>query len=417
MLGKIIILLICLLVVPDLYIYFRYVRKMMTCWCCRLLTFLPSALLTVFMCLLMHSNEMKPDNQPLLGVFMIVFMLFCIPKMLFTLIDASGLLVGSILPWRTVREGVERPLYRRFRIAALCVSIFSVMVLLFGYFYGRNHFVVRHQTYCFYDLPDAFDGYRIAQFTDLHIGTMRAGREAEVDTIVQLINSQQCDAVMFTGDAVNHMSIELDGFKRVLSKLSAPDGVYSIMGNHDYSMYIRYASEAERAEDVKELQRKERSYGWRLLLNEHVVVRRGADSIIIAGVENDGEPPFPQYGDLPATFKGLKGVMRSKNNKPSVSAPFTILLSHDPTHWKRSILPETNVQLTLSGHTHASQFKVFGWSPVQYRYPEWSGTYIEGSQILNVSDGIGAVMFPFRFGAWPEINVITLKKAVRRNKK
>ena len=175
------------------------------------------------------------------------------------------------------------------------------------------------------------------------------------------------------------------------------------MGNHDYSMYIRYPNEEERAADVQELQNRIRSYGWNLLLNEHRIIRRGKDSLIIAGVENDGRPPFPALGDLPKTMKGLK------------RSCFTVLMSHDPTHWRRNIIPQTNIQLTLSGHTHAGQFKVFGWSPVAHVYREWSGAYSEGNQILNVSDGIGAVMFPFRFGAWPEVNVITLRRASSNN--
>ena len=175
------------------------------------------------------------------------------------------------------------------------------------------------------------------------------------------------------------------------------------MGNHDYSMYIRYPKEEERAADVQELQNRIRSYGWNLLLNEHRIIRRGKDSLIIAGVENDGRPPFPALGDLPKTMKGLK------------RSCFTVLMSHDPTHWRRNIIPQTNIQLTLSGHTHAGQFKVFGWSPVAHVYREWSGAYSEGNQILNVSDGIGAVMFPFRFGAWPEVNVITLRRASSNN--
>ena len=137
--------------------------------------------------------------------------------------------------------------------------------------------------------------------------------------------------------------------------------------------------------------------GWKFMKNKHDILHRGNDSIAVIGVENDGNPPFPQYADLPKASAGTEGMFR-------------ILLSHDPTHWRRNIIPQTNIQLTLSGHTHAGQFKVFGWSPVSYVYREWSGAYTEGNQILNVSDGIGAVMFPFRFGAWPEVNVITLRR-------
>ena len=163
-------------------------------------------------------------------------------------------------------------------------------------------------------------------------------------------------------------------------------------------MYIKYDNEQEREADVEEIHRKERSYGWNLLLNENRVIRHGRDSIAIVGVENDGLPPWPSLGDLPKATEGLR------------KGTFCVLLSHDPTHWRRSVVPDTDIQLTLSGHTHAGQFKVMGWSPVSLKYDEWSGAYCEGTQILNISDGIGAVLFPFRFGAWPEINVITLKK-------
>ena len=312
--------------------------------------------------------------------------------------------VGHAINWIVSRGAKNREeegdciFVRIFRIIGMALAIFAIALLSFGYFVGRHHYVIHRQTFYFPDLPKRFEGYRIAQFSDMHIGTLRDGHEEDAKKIVELINAQHCDAILFTGDLVNHQSMELDGFQRDLSKLSAPDGVYAVMGNHDYSMYIKYPTEKERDADVEELQRRIRNYGWTLLLNEHRVLRRGNDSLIIAGVENDGLPPWPALGDLPKTMKGLK------------RSCFTVLMSHDPTHWRRAILPRTNIQLTLSGHTHAGQFKVFGWSPVSYVYREWSGAYAEGNQVLNVSDGIGAVMFPFRFGAWPEVNVITLRR-------
>jgi predicted MPP superfamily phosphohydrolase len=234
-----------------------------------------------------------------------------------------------------------------------------------------------------------------------------------VETIVDLINSQKCDAIVFTGDLVNYQARETDGYRRNLSKLQAPDGVFAIMGNHDYSMYIKTLTPEMVRADIAELQRRERSYGWQLLLNENRVLHRGNDSIAIIGVENDGEFPFPSLGDLPKACKGLQGVMRNKNAKTPAGHTFSILLTHDPTHWRRNVLPETRIDLSLAGHTHAGQFKVFGWSPVALRYKEWSGIYTECSQVLNVNEGIGGVMFPFRFGAWPELTVITLRKGNR----
>ena len=366
----------------------------------RLLWFAPSLLIAISAGIIIGSNDMKPEHQAWVSIFMFFFLACCAPKALFMLWDG----LGHAINWMVSRGAKNREeegdciFVRIFRIIGMALAIFTLALLSFGYFVGRHYYVIHRQTFYFPDLPKRFEGYRIAQFSDMHIGTLRDGHEEDAKKIVELINAQHCDAILFTGDLVNHQSIELDGFQRDLSKLSAPDGVYAVMGNHDYSMYIKYPSEKEREADVEELHRRIRSYGWTLLLNEHRVLRRGTHSLIIAGVENDGLPPWPALGDLPKTMKGLK------------RSCFTVLMSHDPTHWRRAILPRTSIQLTLSGHTHAGQFKVFGWSPVSYVYREWSGAYAEGNQVLNVSDGIGAVMFPFRFGAWPEVNVITLRR-------
>ncbi len=400
MLLRILILICALLSLPDLYIYYMYARRWTNKRWLRLLWFAPSLLIAISAGIIIGSNDMKPEHQAWVSIFMFFFLACCAPKALFMLWDG----LGHTINWMVSRGAKNREeegdciFVRIFRIIGMALAIFTLALLSFGYFVGRHYYVIHRQTFYFPDLPKRFEGYRIAQFSDMHIGTLRDGHEEDAKKIVELINAQHCDAILFTGDLVNHQSIELDGFQRDLSKLSAPDGVYAVMGNHDYSMYIKYPSEKEREADVEELHRRIRSYGWTLLLNEHRVLRRGTDSLIIAGVENDGLPPWPALGDLPKTMKGLK------------RSCFTVLMSHDPTHWRRAILPRTSIQLTLSGHTHAGQFKVFGWSPVSYVYREWSGAYAEGNQVLNVSDGIGAVMFPFRFGAWPEVNVITLRR-------
>ena len=405
MLLRIVILLVLMLVLPDTYLYMMYVRGWTRDRGLRLLWWAPSLLLALAAIIIMCSNDMKPEHQPWVSNFMLLFLLFCAPKALVMVFDALGQGINCLVTRgaRNREEEGDCIFVRIIRIIGMTLAFVAVALLLFGYFEGRHHYVVHHQTFYFADLPKKFDGYRIAQFSDLHIGTLRDGNEEDAPLIVELINTQKCDAILFTGDLVNHQSGELDGFRRDLSKLHAPDGVYAVMGNHDYSMYIDYPNESERDADVKELQRRVRSYGWTLLLNDHRVLRRGNDSLIIAGVENDGLPPWPSLGDLPKTMKGLK------------RSCFTVLMSHDPTHWRRNIIPQTSIQLTLSGHTHAGQFKVFGWSPVAFRYKEWSGAYIEGNQVLNVSDGVGAVMFPFRFGAWPEINVITLRRGTPRD--
>lgn len=400
MLLKIIPLILLLLTLPDIYIYYMYIHRLTTRIWFRLIWFMPSLILAVAAATIISSNDMTPQHQPLVSTFMIFFLSITVPKTLFATIDSIGHLINQLLTHThrhtpTSEEGI---LTRLLRILAMTTALLSLIILLFGYFYGRHHYVIHRNTIYYPDLPPHFDGYRIAHISDLHVGTFNDGHQQDLHTIVDIINQQHCNAIMFTGDLVNHQSAELDGFRRDLTRLHAPDGVYAVMGNHDYSMYIHYPNPAQRTADIAELQRRIRSYGWHLLLNSHTTIHRDTDSIVIAGIENHGKPPFPAKGDLPLTLSGVH---------PS---SFTILLSHDPTAWRRLILPASHTQLTLSGHTHAGQLQLFGWSPVAHVYQEWTGLHRQGNQVLNITNGIGAVMFPFRFGAWPEISVITLRR-------
>ena len=299
-------------------------------------------------------------------------------------------------------------------IAIGILLLVLVTLLCVGYFYGSRHFVVREQIIQFEELPDAFDGYRICQFSDFHAFAFHCGHEKDVQKVVELINAQHCDLIVFTGDLVTIQAKELDGFMDQLSLLSAPDGVVSIMGNHDYAMYHRRLTKAQRRADIKDLYRRQRDMGWTLLLNENITIRRGNDSLVVIGVENDGTPPhFPRFADMKKAMRGVD------------PHSFQVMLSHDPTHWHRTIIPETDIHLTLSGHTHAGQFKLFGWSPVKSVYGEWTGLYdnvkerTDGQplrQYLHISEGVGCVPIPFRVGAWPEICVITLRKSSSDNR-
>ena len=282
------------------------------------------------------------------------------------------------------------------RVGCMAIVMLLVLIVLTGIFWGSRHFIVRHHVVFYDNLPEKFDGYKILHFSDLHIGTFRGGREGDVETLVKLINEQNCDAVVFTGDMINRESCELAGMRDVLSQIKAPDGVYSILGNHDYGTYAGYEGKQQEA-DVEKLLLYQRGFGWTPLLNDHVKIYRGKQSISIAGIENYGMPPFPQKGDLSAALKGLK------------KSDFIVLLSHDPDFWRMNVL-KSSVQLTLSGHTHAAQFKIWGWSPVSWRYNEWSGLYVDGNHVLNVSEGIGGYIGPFRYGAWPEVSIVELRR-------
>jgi predicted MPP superfamily phosphohydrolase len=272
----------------------------------------------------------------------------------------------------------------------------------YGYLAGMSQFEVHHIVYASNDLPAAFDGYRIVQFSDAHIGTMTGSREWMRQQMVDSINSQQPDAIVFTGDMQNICSDELQGVT-VFRQLRAKDGVYSILGNHDYAKYI-HADEAEKERHCRMTIEAERQMGFDLLLNEHRIIRRDTDSIVIAGMENWGKTKrMPRKGDVGKTLEGLQ-LKDSDGHQP-----FIVMLQHDPTCWREKILPECSAQLTLSGHTHGGQFSLFGLSPASLTYDEWSGTTYEGSRALHVSTGVGALI-PFRLGLPREIVVVTLKK-------
>lgn len=246
-------------------------------------------------------------------------------------------------------------------------------------------------------IPAKFDGYRIVQFSDLHVGSF-ARRGKFVDRLVDSINAQQPDLIVFTGDIVNFRTAELRPFIKSLQRLHVRDGVVAVTGNHDYGDYARWKTEQERVQSFNELMTlMTDSLGWQVLNNRSIALRRQNDSIDIAGVENWGEPPFKQLGNLKAALANVS------------DSTYTILLSYNPRHWDCEVVGKTNVDLTLSGHTHAMQIRFGSWSPSAWRYEHWAGAYNRGNQWLYVNIGCGEVGLPVRFGATPEITLITLK--------
>ena len=278
---------------------------------------------------------------------------------------------------------------------------------LYGTLYGWRHLVVKKCTCKSLLLPKSFEGYKVLQISDLHVGTFLETPHF-VEKIVEKVNSLHPDVIVFTGDLVNIKATEAVPFVKILKKLNAPDGIYSVMGNHDYCEYgipadksfnkftrQRWALRNQHA--MKFLQRQ---MGWRLLMNENVKITRQnehgkEESIHIIGVENISKPPFKDYGNMDKAMEGMK------------IGTFKILLTHDPSHWRRGVLGKTDIALTLSGHTHAAQLKLGNFSPAKWMYHEWGGKYVEDGSTLHVSLGVGGTM-PFRLGAWPEIKEITL---------
>ena len=286
---------------------------------------------------------------------------------------------------------------RHWRKGAIACTLIIWGLVLYGHLVGYQQLEVHRYDYVSADLPQAFDGYRIVQFSDAHVGTMTGYRQSLLQRAVDSINALNPDVIIFTGDLQNLHPDELREHSAQLRKLHAKDGVYSILGNHDYPTYLN-CDEETKAALVEQTIKLERKMGWKLLLNEHSIIRRDSDSIVIAGMENWGKMKrMPRKGDVKKTLAGLTGEQ-----------PFIIMLQHDPSAWDEKILPECQAQLTLSGHTHGGQFELFGWSPASLSYEEWGGWTYKDGRALYVSTGLGALI-PFRLGMPGEIVQITLK--------
>lgn len=294
------------------------------------------------------------------------------PKVVFILFDA-------FLPW----------------FFALIPALGVMGWFAFGFIEGWKRLELKHITFTSPDLPPYFDGYRLVQITDFHLGSFPPGNDF-VQKVVDATNNEEPDMILFTGDLVNNQASEVEPYLDTLGQLHASDGIYSIWGNHDYCEYGNNHSIGALKRNRRMLYGYQESLGWHQLMNEYHVVSHGMASIAVIGVENPGQPPFTNRSNLKKAMKGLNPDM------------FKILLSHDPHHWRREVVGK-KIQLTLAGHTHAGQLKIGKWTPARMAFKEWGGAYRIGEQMLYVSSGIGG-SFPFRLGAWPELTVITLKR-------
>ena len=335
------------------------------------------------------------DLQPIMWMLYTFLSLF-IPKLLYALFS---LLSRVSLFWRAKHLSV-------LKYIGGILSIVSFVAMWWGALVTRNDIEVTRQTVKFENLPKSFDDYKIVHISDIHAGTWGTDI-AFLSNMVDTVNALNPDLVLFTGDIVNRNTKEIYPFVNALSRLKAKQGVYSVLGNHDYGDYMDWSSAIERERNNRELIDVQNKMGWRMLNNEHCWVRKDNDSIAIIGVENWGEPPFSVYGDLRKAYSNLN------------DENFKVLLTHNPEHWKREVSEISNIDLSLSGHTHGMQFVLqFGdwkWSPAEWKYKEWGGLYTkenpEGKELkLYVNIGLGEVALPFRLGATPEVTLITLKK-------
>ncbi|MDL2251928.1 metallophosphoesterase [Odoribacter sp. OttesenSCG-928-J03] len=288
---------------------------------------------------------------------------------------------------------------RRLLIPAIFTSI-CFLILLYSVTLGKSNYKVEREEIAFQNLPAGFDKLKIIQISDLHLGSL-APTSGNIPKLVKTINQLKPDLILFTGDMINNFSTELLPWIDDLNQLQATYGQYAILGNHDYGDYIEWDTPEARLENLNQLKVNMANAGFKLLNNEHAFIASAGDTLCIAGVENWGKPPFPQYGDLKKAIAGAEHW-------------FTVLMSHDPSHWKAEII-NYNIPLTLAGHTHAMQmgFKIgnYEWSPAKYIYEEYDGLYEENGKYIYVSRGVGYLGFAGRIGLRPQIVEITLKQA------
>ncbi len=288
-------------------------------------------------------------------------------------------------------------------LAAAGAASIPFLSLLYGFTRGKYRYTVERLKLSFKDLPAAFDGYRVVQISDIHAGSLDSVEQVRKG--IEMVNALDPDVILFTGDLVNSRKEEINPYRDVLRELKARDGVYAVLGNHDY--YGLYGFDNQKDKDTywQSFMDTYQDLGFELLNNTSRVITRGTEAINILGVENWGRGRwFPKYGDLERALSGANGR-------------FNILMSHDPTHWDEKVLPhKEKIHLTLSGHTHGFQFGVnlpgFKWSPAKYRYPRWIGKYEEDGQVLYVNRGFGFLAFPGRVGMWPEITLLELSSEV-----
>ena len=348
-----------------------------------------AAILFIGMCVLPLSSASTPNNIFVVGQYMLyTFFAIFVPKLL-------GMIVYAVGRWLKSRWAAASA----FIVAAL---VFGVM--WWGAVVTPRNIEVREVVMEFERLPDAFDGYRIVQWSDAHLGTYN-GRTAIVEKQVNTINSLNPDMICFTGDLVSRITDEARPYLDILARLYARDGVYSVLGNHDYDDYVKWEDENAKLADRKALCDLEKAAGWKLLNDDYALIKRGDEQIVIIGTENFGDRPGEKRGNLARAYGGLYD-----NN-------FKIQLQHNPYAWRANTLTNSNIDLMLAGHTHAFQMMISlgKWriSPARLYYREWGGAYKEGNQQLYVNIGTGMVGRPMRIGATPEITVITLKKATR----
>ena len=377
-------LFVLLILVPDCYLYVRFLQKRGRPLWCKVLWWTITAVLLFFTCWLALRPDFTPQPPTSLMIYLFVLGVFVVPKAVY-----------ALCLWLGRQFSHRHPLRKWGARIGVLFALFAAYVTIYGTFWGFGSLEVKNVDYKSTLLPESFEGYRVAVFSDIHLGSFDGMHKQTIGNLVDSINALHPDVVLFLGDIQNTRPEEIEQHIPQLSRISAPDGVYSILGNHDYSKYIS-GRRSEKMMSEKKTRDFQGQMGWRLLRNEHVVLHRGADSLVIAGMEGNEEWNTDHgYGRPEFALSGVE------------EGTFTIILAHNPKRWRKDILPNTSVPLTLSGHTHGGQVRLFGISLAAFITPESEGMYEQDGRHLYVNRGIGALI-PLRFGVPGEITLFTL---------
>ena len=386
MIARIVIYLILIIVLSDLYIDMHYFRKRYPiAWWQRLLWWLPSIGMVIYTCAMASIRDFAPNNLTWLNTYIFLLGLLVGPKAIFALTSFLGSIIRKYIIHTNRNWG---------HYIGILLGYFAVGTFIYGLTYGVSNIQVKHIDLYFKDLPKSFDGYRIVHVSDLHLGTFNGWRSKILKAEMDSIEKQKANLICFTGDLQN---IRPEEVKKMASAIRQPmKGTISVLGNHDYTEYIKGDAKEKAAEEARLINAEEKILKWTLLRNQNTEITSPAkESIYVCGTENDGRPPFPNYSNYKKAMQGI-----GPNS-------FVIMLQHDPSAWKRSILPKTTAQLTLSGHTHGGQMQIFGWRPTSIRQQEDYGLYEQNGRYLYITAGLGGLV-PFRLNMPNEIAVITL---------
>lgn len=386
------ILILLIIVICDYWFYKKMKKHLFYTWFIRL-SIVPAILFTLTFLYIRfgfkynHNYKIASDLQWTFFFFGLIY----IPKMIYITFYYINKLYNALF-------GVHSYVMRRIGYA---VSIIIVLIMGYGNIVTRDQVQLVKQNIEVENLPSTFNNFKIAVFADMHIGNWH-NRYQLIENIIPIINNEKPDIIVFAGDMVNNFADELDGWSPYFKQLKSKSGNFAVLGNHDYGDYTNWKTTKKKEDNLHEIKQHIRELGFRLLLNEHVYLVKGNDSIVLMGVENWSGLDKHRYGDLSQAQQGTNPMM----NK--------ILISHDPMHWDAEVIGKKDIFLTIAGHTHGGQIGIVNKrlkiSPAQLIFKQWEGLYKKGEQYLYVNRGIGYVGIPLRVGVRPEITILTLKE-------